>query len=172
MKALIFTLLLMPLSTQDFLSPVSAMVKTDDQSIADLAQANGLAVSDRTVKAIVNAAKRYGLSTLELAAIATIETNLGNNIQTRLNKNGTYDKGLFQINTINRNACVEYNLDSHEGSAYCAAKLLSTLKNTRSDYLGAYHSKTPSKKAIYLKKLAKVFKAYTDTYNVADNKAD
>ena len=84
---------------------------------------------------------------MQLTAIGIIETGLGKYAKTRNNTNGTQDRGVFQINTVNYPKCVEYNLDSPEGSALCAAKLLSQIKAKRADYLGVYHSKTPSKKS-------------------------
>lgn len=126
------------------------------QDIKDLANANDFKPSERIVKAILVASDTYKIDALELTAIGIVETGLGKYAKTRKNTNGTKDRGLFQINTVNESKCVEYNLDIPEGSALCAAKLLSTIKSRRTDYLGVYHSKTKTKKAKYIAKLSQV----------------
>lgn len=92
----------------------------------------------------------------ELTAIGILETGLGSNSKNRINTNGTVDQGIFQINTVNRISCIEYNLASIEGNAYCAAKLLHSIAKKHSDYLGRYHSKTPSRKIAYQNAIVKV----------------
>lgn len=140
-----------------FIMLISPKALADMESkIARLAHENGFRPTERVIKAIAYASKHYGINPLELTAIGIIETGLGKYNKTRLNTNGTLDKGIFQINSVNFKTCVEYNLNSPEGSALCAAKLLSRLKARRSDYLGAYHSKTPSKKTLYLIKVYKI----------------
>jgi hypothetical protein len=121
-----------------------------------LAEANGLHATERNISAIVYASNYYRINVSELTAIAIIETGLGKNVKPRHNSNGTIDTGLFQINTINQPKCIEYNLDSPEGSALCAAKLLYNIKKSRKDYLGVYHSKTPSRKIPYLKRVNEI----------------
>jgi hypothetical protein len=125
-------------------------------AVLSLAKQNGFKPSSRVISAIVAAAQAYHLDALELSAIAIVETGMGKYSQTHKNANGTIDTGLFQINTVNKPKCVEYNLESPEGSSMCAAKLLSTIKKKHADYLGRYHSKTPAKKEKYLRKLASV----------------
>lgn len=137
-------------------------VDTRPQDVDALAKANGFKPSQRIIDAIVRAADLYEIDALELTAIAIIETGIGSNVKERVNTNGTKDKGVFQINSVNYPKCVEYNLDSPEGSALCAAKLLSMIKSKRADYLGVYHSKTPSKKARYLSKVTKVLALTAD----------
>lgn len=137
-------------------------VDTRGQDVEALAKANGFKPTQRMIDAIVRASDTYGIDALELTAIGIIETGLGSNSKDRLNTNGTKDRGAFQINTVNYPKCVEYNLDSVEGSALCAAKLLSMIKAHRSDYLGVYHSKTPSKKARYLAKVTQVMATNSD----------
>lgn len=132
------------------------------QDVQDLAAANGFMPSMRIVKAIVVAADQYEIDALELTAIGIIETGLGKYAVTRKNTNGTKDHGVFQINTINMPKCVEYNLESPEGSALCAAKLLSQIKSHRSDYLGVYHSKTKAKKVAYMQKVSQVLALASD----------
>jgi len=122
--------------------------------IKSLANANGYYPTDRVILAIERASKVYNINALNLTAIAILETGLGKYSKTRMNNNGTIDKGLFQINSVNFPKCVEYNLDSPEGSSLCAAKLIHDLKRERpTDYLGAYHSKSPKKKEQYLNKI-------------------
>ena len=132
------------------------------QDIQNLANANGFEPSMRIIKAILKASDMYQIDALELTAIGIIETGLGKYATTRKNTNGTKDHGVFQINTVNMPKCVEYNLDSPEGSALCAAKLLSEIKSRRNDYLGVYHSKTKSKKIAYMQKVSKVLTNSSD----------
>jgi hypothetical protein len=127
-----------------------------ENNIRIFAKVNGYNPSDRIVSAIARAAVRYNILAAELTAIAIVETSLGTNIKSHHNSNGTIDKGLFQINSINQSKCVEYNLNSPEGSAMCAAKLLYEIRKHYKDYLGVYHSKTPSMKNIYLKKVNQI----------------
>jgi len=136
--------------------PVEPQAKDQSQDVRDVATANGFKPSERIVNAILNASETYHIDAVELTAIAIVETSLGTNAKLRKNSNGTLDRGLFQINTVNWPKCVEYNLDSPEGSALCAAKLLSQIKAKRADYLGVYHSKTPSRKLAYMQKLDQV----------------
>lgn len=142
---------------------IEQVSKDQTQDVADLAKANGYAPSKRIIESILRASETYHIDALELTAIAIVETGLGKNARTRVNSNGTKDHGLFQINTVNVPKCVEYNLDSPEGSALCAAKLLSGIKAKRADYLGVYHSKTPSRKVAYMQKVSQVL-------NQGDNK--
>lgn len=137
-------------------------VDTTFQDVQDLAKANGFEPSKRIIDAIVKASDMYQIDALELTAIGIIETGLGKYARTRKNTDGTHDRGVFQINTVNAPKCVEYNLDSPEGSALCAAKLLSTIKAKRADYLGVYHSKTPSKKRAYAQKVSQVLASASD----------
>lgn len=131
-------------------------VKTPADVVLELADSNGFKPSKRVVQAIVNASRTYSIDVAELTAIGIVETGLGKYAKTRRNTNGTYDRGVFQINTVNHVYCIEYNLDSPEGSALCAAKLLARIKKNREDYLGVYHSKTPTKKEVYMRKLSNI----------------
>lgn len=130
-----------------------------------LAKRNSFKPSNRVVTAIVNAAETYQLDPVELASIAVLETGMGKFNKSRLNKNGTIDKGIFQINTVNAKTCIEYNLDSIEGSSLCAAKLLKSIKNRfKKDpkAVARYHSGTKKFKDIYYSKLTKVLLANAD----------
>lgn len=166
MKYLILTLLTMPLKLAH---ADVAIVSTPSSKIIQLAKNNGFKPSMRVVNAILEASKLYRIDPLELTAIGILETGLGKYAKTRRNSNDTFDKGVFQINTVNVKTCLEYNLDTVEGNALCAAKLLSRIKSVRADYMGVYHSKTPSKKNAYLKKIAKVLETKTDKLSVAIN---
>lgn len=129
---------------------------SDLGDVRALARANGFRPSPRVIMAIVSASHRYRIKAKELTAIGILETGLGKYAKTRTNSNGTQDAGIFQINTINTASCIEYNLDSIEGNAYCAAKLLKGIAKKHSDYLGRYHSKTPSHKKAYQNALLRV----------------
>lgn len=134
----------------------NALAQSIESQVELLANNNGFKPSKRVINSIVLAAKTYKIDALELTAIGIVETGLGKYATIRVNKNGTIDQGIFQINTVNHSKCVEYNLSSPEGSSLCAAKLLSQIKKKHDDYLGRYHSKTPSKKAKYIKKIDRI----------------
>ncbi len=154
MKSLILFISMLP-QTVSHLNETRSH-KDDFKAIEAIAMANGFKPSKRVIRAIQKASSTFHVNSLELTAIGIIETGLGKYSHIHRNSNGTVDRGIFQINTVNEVVCVEYNLDSPEGSALCAAKLLSQIKTKHNDYLGRYHSKTPTKKAIYLKKVTQV----------------
>ena len=112
--------------------------------------------------AVQKASVKYKISPNNLLKIAFVESSMRINVKPRYNKNGTQDIGPFQINTIHWNTtCSDYNLESVEGNALCAAKLIRIHKKKRSVdalWLARYHSKTPSLKRIYYKKLQKAEK--------------
>jgi len=137
---------------------ISSVSQAKEDKVLHMAKANGFKPSQQVVKAIVHAAKTYGISARELTAIAIVETGLGKYTRQEPNKDGTMDVGLFQINEVNHSKCVEYNLESPEGSALCAAKLLSEIKKKHSDYLVRYHSKTLKHKIKYGRKIAGVYR--------------
>lgn len=120
-----------------------------EQIILALAIANGFYPSPGVVPAIAEASLQYNVNPLHLTAIAIVETGLGKYGTNHKNANGTTDVGLFQINSINHARCIPYDLTTNAGSAMCAAKLLSKLRD-----IGAYHSKTPKKKMLYNRKIA------------------
>lgn len=109
--------------------------------------------------AIDTAARLYGLDAKRMVRIAFLESRINHKAR-NLNKNGTTDIGLFQINTVLReNDCVEFNTFNVTGNAMCAAKILATHKKhkaTDPQWYGRYHSKTPSKKAEYVHRLAEI----------------
>lgn len=141
---------------------LSIEIDTRYKDTESLAKANGFSPSKRVIRAIIRASDTYDIDALELTAIGIVETGLGKYNAIKKNLNGTHDRGIFQINTVNYSKCVEYNLDSPEGSALCAAKLLSKIKYHRADYLGVYHSKTPSKKMKYLNKVSQVLSVVSE----------
>ena len=130
----------------------------DLTDIRELANANGFSPSNKVLKAVIKASKRYNVDPKELAAIGILETGLGKYLKDRVNDNGTTDEGVFQINTVNQTNCKSYDLKTVEGSAYCAAKLLHKIAKNHTDYLGRYHSKTPKHKKRYENALMKVLK--------------
>lgn len=133
-----------------------SVIANCDNTVRSIASANGFAASGRVVKAISRASKYYNIDEAELTAIAIVETGLGKYAATRVNQNGTVDQGLFQINSVNQPYCSEYDLSSPEGSAMCAAKLLARIRLNHDDYIGRYHSKTPTLKIKYTNKIIKV----------------
>lgn len=139
----------------------SISVKASPRSeVMALAEKNQLEPDKRVISAILSASKWYGINPLDLTAIGILETGLGKYNQIGYNKNLTTDVGIFQINTINRSKCLKFDLNTIEGSSYCAAKLLSQIKNKYQandpEWLAIYHSKTKSHKKIYFNKLVKV----------------
>lgn len=103
------------------------------------------------------AAKRHGVSATVLTAIAKVESRFGADKRVRLNSNGTFDVGPFQINSIHWDTtCSEYNVQHIKGNALCAAKLLAQAKRHKKKdvhWQGRYHSRTPSRKIAYYNKL-------------------
>ena len=117
-------------------------VETVQDQVKALAVANGFSASDQVADAIAKASKAYEIDAMQLTAIGIVESGLGSNPRAKLrkNNNGTHDKGVFQINTVNWPKCVEFRLETVEGNAFCAAKLLSQIKINKPSDLGKYHS--------------------------------
>jgi len=145
---------------------LSSQAKANDfKEVQDLALKNGFKPSKQVIQAVVKAARWYGLNPLDLASIGLIETGLGKYTSTNTNSNGTQDTGIFQINTINKSKCIQFDLNTIEGSAFCAAKLLSTIKRHYKEdpqWPAIYHSKTKKYKKVYFEKIAKVLAMNTD----------
>ena len=137
-------------------------VQTVQDQVKALALANGFEATDQVADAIAKASKAFDVDALQLTAIGILESGLGKNAKTRLNKNGTHDKGVFQINTVNWPKCKEFHIETLQGNAFCAAKILSQIKMRKPSDLGKYHSKTPSKKNAYFAKLTKVLQVASD----------
>lgn len=150
--------------SQDLTQVESVQVESEtvQDKIKALALQNGFTASDDVADAIVKASKAFDVDALQLTAIGIIESGLGKNAKTRRNRNGTHDKGVFQINTVNWQRCAEFRLETVQGNAFCAAKLMSQIKMRKPSDLGAYHSKTPSKKIAYFAKLTKVLQVASD----------
>lgn len=121
-------------------------------------------------KAIVSAAKKHNVPVRILRAIATVESNYGKNAVLRKNKNGTYDAGPLQINSIHwATTCKHYNVSTLQGNANCAALLLKQHQNhARTDqaWFARYHSRTPSLKFKYAKKVSKILSKDSGQYKL------
>lgn len=132
------------------------------EQIKALALSSGFKVSDRIVEAIVEASETFDIDPLILTVIGILESGLGSNLKTRMNTNGTEDHGIFQINSVNIVKCRAFRLDTVEGNAFCAAKLLSQIKIRRPSDVAKYHSKTKSKKENYFRKMTQVLRIASD----------
>lgn len=123
---------------------------------------NLMANADSLDKAIERAARAHNVSARRLRAIAHLESSSGKSVMLRKNKNGTYDLGPFQINSVHwSTTCKMYDVSSTEGNAMCAALLLRQAKRHESAdpyWVGRYHSKTPSKKKSYAMKVIEILK--------------
>lgn len=118
-----------------------------------------------TIECVVEAANKQGVPANILLAISSIES--GKNGQLVKNKNGSVDIGHFQINTIHwgpNGVFTKHNIKKDDVrwrgcyNAELAAWLLrqSLDEKNRQDFwvrAANYHSKTPSKNAVYRKKL-------------------
>lgn len=103
------------------------------------------------------ASLKYNVDPEVMRAIATIESSYGKRAILRRNKNATYDVGVFQINSVHwSTTCRGYDVTTLEGNTNCGARLLkAALKRgpMDRDAVGAYHSRTPSKKHKYATKV-------------------
>lgn len=107
------------------------------------------------------AAKTFGIESALLKQIATIESSM-NPRALNLNKNGTYDLGMMQINTIHlkrlgKIGVTRDTLMDPEVNIYVGALLLSSHIRKRGynlDAIGCYHSANPVYKTQWLKRLA------------------
>ena len=140
----------------------SPKVETVQDRIKALAIGNGFEASDAVADAIAKAAHAYQVDAETLTAIGIIESGLGKYSRTRKNRNGTHDFGVFQINTVNVKFCAEFRLETLQGNAFCAAKILSQIKMVKPSDIAKYHSKTPSKKNAYFAKMTKVLQVASD----------
>lgn len=116
--------------------------------------------------AIKKASLEYGVDADLLRAIAHLESSGGKRAGLKHNRNSTYDVGAFQINSVHwTTTCKVMDLTQTLDNVRCAALLLKKAQTycTIDKYcLGRYHSKTPSKKRAYAKKIAKVLKEIVD----------
>lgn len=122
--------------------------------------------------AIAKAAHKYSIDVRLMRAIASVETNMGASSLLRRNKNGTYDLGLYQINSVNWPLCKHLDLISAQGNAECAALILARHKHASkgATYWTAYHSKTPSRAAQYEARVRKVLQRQADGYTLYSSK--
>jgi stage V sporulation protein SpoVS len=160
-KTLIFAILLSgcQISENQTVAVQALPVESVQDKIKALADANGFEASNEVVDAIARASQAFEVDAMQLTAIGIIESGLGKYAKTRKNNNGTHDHGVFQINTVNLPKCKAFRVDTVEGSAFCAAKLLSQIKIKKPSDVAKYHSKTPSKKMIYFSKITQVLSA-------------
>lgn len=112
------------------------------------------------VKVIYSAAAEFHVNAQDLVRIAYTESKFKPDA-VRTNKNGTIDYGMFQVNSIHwTTTCKAMKVMHIRDNARCAAKILADikLKHSKDDtqWLGRYHSKTPSKKAKYFELLSSV----------------
>jgi len=112
---------------------------------------NGLVfANDKFDKYFVGAGEQYGVPPLLLKNIAKIESNLNPNAIC-INKNGTKDYGLMQINTIHlkrlnkQYGVTEQMLMEPKINIYAGAQLLSKIIHQHGfnfESIGRYHSNT------------------------------
>lgn len=133
--------------------------------------AQGKQPSIDQVSTITYIAKKYDIDANKMLKIAWVESKFSQTA-VRHNKNNTVDVGVFQINSIHfSTTCKDLDVFVLKGNAECAARLIKIHKSQKStdpQWLSRYHSKTPSLKAKYSKKLelapdfTKVLVAHTD----------
>lgn len=115
--------------------------------------------SDEALKTVYVTAKEYDIDAQLLIRIAAVESHFRVNAK-RLNTNGTVDVGMFQINSVHwTTTCKKFDVFTLKGNARCAATLVKQAmkyKDTDSQWVGRYHSKTPSKKRKYTKLLSQI----------------
>ena len=114
----------------------------------------------------VEAGKTYNVPPLLLKKIATIESGLNPKALGK-NKNGTFDYGLMQINTIHlkkykhQYGMTEEQMMNPEINIHIGAKLISGIiakHGFNFEAIGRYHSNTPEHKQKWSKKLIKELK--------------
>jgi hypothetical protein len=115
--------------------------------------------NSKVLRTIYRTAKRANHNVNNLLKIAHIESGF-NPQAIRHNKNRSVDYGLFQINSIHwSTTCKEFDIFTVEGNTQCAIKLIDqAAKYAKKDdhWLGRYHSKTPSRKQAYHKKINQI----------------
>jgi soluble lytic murein transglycosylase-like protein len=122
--------------------------------------------SDRFDSYFVGAGEQYDIPPLLLKNIAKIESNFNPNAL-MLNKNGTKDYGLMQINTIHlkrlhqQYGITEQMLMQPKINIYAGASILSKIIHQHGlnfESIGRYHSNTPEFKAKWNNKLTSELK--------------
>lgn len=140
-----------------------------EDALTSLAADNGLRLSPKLRAYIINASNAHQVEPTYLVAVAILESSLGTNIKTTINKNGTRDNGIFQINDINRNFCNGLDLQDQKQNVNCAAKIIAKIKPKNLKDLAKYHSKTIKHKEKYYLKLTKVFEKQSDKLIIGSN---
>ena len=120
------------------------------------------------------AGKRYGIDAWLLFAIAEVESTFTPKIK-RLNTNLSHDLGLMQVNTIHKKALEKQGIDLETVRNDDCTNIMvgaSLLKDRINEYglnidgIGAYHSKTTSKRRAYGKKVLERYQVLTQRYYV------
>jgi hypothetical protein len=99
---------------------------------------------------------QYGINPLVLRSIAKVESNF-DPAAINLNSNGTFDKGLMQINSIWRSALGNERWNALDDECYNTKTGAWILANCIEKYgynwkaIGCYHSRTPDKSEEYAK---------------------
>ena len=137
--------------------------------LTSLANNNGYTLSPLLKSYIIDASVEHSVEPSYLVAIGILESSLGTNIKTTINKNNTQDYGIFQINDVNRAFCKNLDLQDIKQNAHCAAKIIARLKPKNLKDLAKYHSKTLKHKEKYYLKLTKVFEKQADKFIVGSN---
>lgn len=118
-----------------------------------------LAMHDARADAFDDAAVKYAVPVQVLRAIAAVESSNRHSGIIKHNKNGTVDYGIMQINSIHYNTtCKDLDVLKRRDNIMCGARILASHKrHSKTDPIwhARYHSKTPSKKSRYAKKLEK-----------------
>lgn len=122
-------------------------------------EAKQVKLTSEQIAIVKSIAARHEVSYKKLIRIAYVESKF-NVKAVRHNRNYTMDYGIMQINSIHwTTTCNEYNVFEFEGNVSCGAKLLAMHKRYKaidSNYVGRYHSKTPSLKLKYVELLNRV----------------
>ncbi len=117
--------------------------------------------NDKYDKYFVGAGKQYDIPPLLLKNIAKIESNLNPKAMC-INKNGTKDYGLMQINTIHlKRLQTQYGITQEQlmqpkTNIYAGAQILSKIIHQHGlnfEAIGRYHSNTPEFKEKWNKRL-------------------
>jgi len=116
-----------------------------------------LTVQQATLQVIYEVAHQYNIDAQDLLQIALTESSFNQRAK-RVNKNGTVDWGMFQINSVHwTTTCRHFDIRTLRGNAQCAATIIASLQARHGakdpNWIGRYHSATPSRKRAYVKRL-------------------
>jgi len=85
--------------------------------------------NQQQLKTIYSVAIKYKLDAQNLIKIGKVESNFKHD-SVRVNKNGTIDIGMFQINSKHwSTTCVKFDVFTLKGNTECAAKILKQLSD-------------------------------------------